>query len=455
MLDSQLVVFDAPGPTFRDALHAEYKGTRPDMPEEIPPQLAIIKEFCAALGLAVFEVPGLEADDVLATLARHGTRDGVDTFIVTADKDLLQMVDEHVTVLAPSRGDQSAQELRAPDVVAKLGVPPEAVIDYLSLVGDTADNVPGVPGIGAKTAAKLLNEFGSLDTLYARLDEVTPERIQTSLRENRETALLSRTLITRESDAAIGRELPACVVGARDVERVRALCRDMNFRSLSARLAPVTASEAAPPVMAAPTPMPAAATVVETLTSAAAIAAWIATATSPCAVGLDGREGAGQTLSLDSVALADTAGREALVCVGAADNSLRAVLAAVADATSAHHCTWLAWNVKSMLRGVQNDQLDLTEAFADVHLLWASHGWSEATVGEHAVEPRVRHNEPFLSEDEAVSRRTGASALTLGLMGPDKDPAADVRARAEARHLLPLYDQARARGRSAALRPLR
>ncbi len=434
------VVFDAPGPTFRDAMHGEYKGTRAEMPEEIPPQLAVIKEFCDALGLPVFEVPGLEADDVLATLARHAARDGVETYLVTADKDLLQVVGEHVTVLAPSRGDQPAQELRSDGVLAKLGVPPSAVIDYLALVGDTADNVPGVPGIGAKTAAKLLTEFGSLDALYARLDEVKPERIQAALREHRETAMLSRSLITLESGAVLDRDLQSCGVGERDVERVRALCRDMNFRGLAMRLAPLAEGEAAAPVLA-PAPQAGPRVAAESLDSAAAVAAWVAAGTAPFALGLDGREGAAQSLTLTAIAIADADGREAVVQFADAPAGLQAVLGVAAGGEA-----WMAWNVKSLLRAVHDDQVAATERVDDVHLLWAAHGWSDTTAGEPAVESRVRHNEPFLAPEHAPAGRAAPAALTLGLGGDEAaDPTAALRARDEARHLLALAEEARAR----------
>lgn len=430
--DHAAVVFDAPGPTFRDALHADYKGTRPDMPEEIPPQLAIMKQFAEALGLRVLEEPGVEADDVLATLAAHAARDGVHTYIVSADKDLLQMVGDRVTALSPSRGDQPAQVMDAAAVEAKLGVPPGGVVDYLALVGDTADNVPGVPGIGAKTAAKLLQQFGSLDAMYERLDEVMPERIRQALRDNRDTAMLSRSLITLESDAPLAHDLAGCAVGTRDIERLRALCREMNFRGLGARLAPGEAAAPAPAPSAVPESPRAAA---ETLVSAGAVAAWWASATPPVSLGLDGREEAGQRLTLHAVALADAAGREAVVDCGAPPESLRVALAAGA--------VHLAWNVKSLLRALDDAQIAATDSLDDIHLLWASLGWGDATTHEHPVEARVRHNAAFLVDDDAPAAKSMAQgSLSLGLLTPAHDPAADARARSEARQLHALRAEA-------------
>ncbi len=428
------VVFDAPGPTFRDALHAEYKGTRPEMPEELPPQLAIMKQFTEALGLHVLEVPGVEADDVLATLATHAAHTGVHAYIVTSDKDLLQMVGDGVTALAPSRGDQPAQVMDPAAVEAKLGVPPRAVIDYLALVGDTADNVPGVPGIGAKTAAKLLTQFGSLDALYDRLDDVTPERIRTALREHRETALLSRSLITLESDAPVDRDLAACAVVPRDTERLRALCREMGFRGLGARLAPEGAEPEKP---AAPTPLPA--RDAEVLTTSAELDAWLTAATSPVALGLDGHEESSQSVTVQAVALVDAAGREAIV---RRDDAVPQVLS--------RGRVDLAWNVKSLLRTLDDAHLDAAEALADVHLEWAAHGWCDPAAGEPEVETRVRANAAFLSDGgDATAARGAQGALTLGLLTPAHDPAAEHRARTEARRLQEVHREALAALRDA------
>lgn len=162
------VVFDAPGKTFRDELFEAYKSHRPPMPDDLRVQIKPLKEIVVALGLPLIEVPGVEADDVIGTLAQAARREGMQIVISTMDKDMAQLVNEDITLL----NTMSGTKLDVEGVKARFGVSPERMIDYLALVGDTSDNIPGVPRVGPKTAAKWLTEYGSLDNLLEHRDHL-------------------------------------------------------------------------------------------------------------------------------------------------------------------------------------------------------------------------------------------------------------------------------------------
>src|SRR5690348_13115673 len=205
--DLWALAWDGPGPTFRHQLYPEYKAHRPPMPDELAAQLGPVEELAQDLGLPVIEKPGMEADDVMATLARRGAEAGHDVVLVTGDKDMLQTVNARVTVLVPQgRGDEYAP-LDADGVRAKWGVGPEHIRDVLALMGDATDNIPGVPGVGEKTAVELMRRFGSLEALYERLQDVDRPALQRRLAEGRARAFLSRDLATVRGDLDLGIEL--------------------------------------------------------------------------------------------------------------------------------------------------------------------------------------------------------------------------------------------------------
>ena len=162
------VVFDAKGKTFRDEIYPEYKANRAAMPDELREQIEPIHQIIAALGLPLVVVPGVEADDVIGTLAREATQQGRRTIVSTGDKDMAQLVSDHVTLV----NTMTDTHMDASGVVEKFGVPPERIIDYLALVGDSVDNIPGVPKVGPKTAAKWLTAYGTLDDVVANADEI-------------------------------------------------------------------------------------------------------------------------------------------------------------------------------------------------------------------------------------------------------------------------------------------
>lgn len=230
------VSFDT-GRTFRDDLYTEYKATRDKMPDDLRPQLERIREVVAAFGIPILEADGFEADDVLGTVARMAEEADVRIHILTGDRDLLQLVDDRVHVLLAGQKLSEAVDYGPNEVEAKFGVRPEQFVDYKALVGDTSDNIPGVRGIGEKTAVSLLKEHGSLADVYEHLDAV-PERFRTKLLEGRENAFLSQTLSRIVTDVPLTFDLEACRAQDYDRERVVTLFRELEFRSLADRIAP-------------------------------------------------------------------------------------------------------------------------------------------------------------------------------------------------------------------------
>ncbi|HEU4335498.1 MAG TPA: 5'-3' exonuclease H3TH domain-containing protein, partial [Candidatus Eisenbacteria bacterium] len=198
--DRVAVVFDTAAPTFRHRQYAEYKAHRPPMPEELAAQIPRVREVLRLLGLPIVEQEGVEADDLIGALAKEAERDGAAAWIVTSDKDFYQLVSERILLLTPrGRGAELAVVDRA-GVRERFGVDPEGMIDLLALMGDASDNVPGVPGVGEKTAAQLIQKFRTMDALYASLDTVERASLREKLRQNEDRARLSRTLATIRAD---------------------------------------------------------------------------------------------------------------------------------------------------------------------------------------------------------------------------------------------------------------
>ena len=196
-----VVVFDAPGKTFRDDLYADYKATRPDTPEDLLIQFPMMQEVVRAMNLPMLSVPGVEADDVMGTLAVQAAAHEIPAVLVTGDKDMLQLIGPSVRVYDPAKGD-NGKWYGHEDVVERFGVGPEGVIDALALIGDSADNVPGVKGIGEKTAKKLLGKYGSMENLYAHVDELKGKQKE-NLINDRDQAYTSRELVTIKTDVPL------------------------------------------------------------------------------------------------------------------------------------------------------------------------------------------------------------------------------------------------------------
>lgn len=201
--DYLAVAFDVHQPTFRHEMYAAYKGTRKPMPPELREQIPLMKEVLRAMHIQTVEQPGLEADDILGTLARRAEKDGMEVSLVSGDRDLLQIATNRVKIRIPKTkgGRTQIEDYYAADVEAAYQVNPTQFIELKALMGDTADNIPGVPKVGEKTAKDLMVTYGSIENIYAHLEEISKKSIRESLRENRELADLSKTLATIKTDA--------------------------------------------------------------------------------------------------------------------------------------------------------------------------------------------------------------------------------------------------------------
>jgi len=223
-----LIAFDARGPTFRHRVFEKYKAQRPPMPEDLKVQIPYILKIVEALGLPSTQQEGFEADDLIGTAADTLARAGRQVVIVTMDKDMLQLVNDNVRVLDP----QNDTLRDAGGVVQRFGVRPDQIVDLLALMGDTVDNVPGIPGIGEKTARKLLLEFGSLDGIYEKIGEVTPPRIQTLLETYRDQAYLSQELVTIRRDVPMEISLEGLEIKTPDEPLLHDTYRELEFFAL-------------------------------------------------------------------------------------------------------------------------------------------------------------------------------------------------------------------------------
>ena len=218
------VVFDAKGKTFRDDLYAEYKATRPPMPDELAAQIEPLHAMIRALGIPVIVEEGVEADDVIGTLARQAREQGFDVLISTGDKDMAQLVDDHITLI-----DTMTDRVLDPEgVKKKFGVPPERIIDYLTLVGDTSDNIPGVEKVGPKTAAKWLDKYGSLDGIIEHADEIGG-KVGENLRKALDQLPLSRDLVTIRLDVPLDESIDDLKLRPPDEEALREQYQDLEF----------------------------------------------------------------------------------------------------------------------------------------------------------------------------------------------------------------------------------
>ena len=220
------VAFDERGPTFRHDMAPTYKAHRPSMPDELAVQVPYIHRLVEALDIPKLSLAGYEADDILGTLARRFEAEGYDVVLVTGDKDLCQLVTAHTTILDTMKD----QRIGVAEVRERFGVGPEGVIDVLGLMGDSSDNIPGVPGVGEKTAKELMAEFGSIDALLARLDEVKRPKLRENLRQHADMARQSRLLATIDLQTPIAVTLQELTMGAPRLEALRALYEELEFR---------------------------------------------------------------------------------------------------------------------------------------------------------------------------------------------------------------------------------
>ena len=222
------VAFDAPGPTFRHEVFVEYKANRPSMPDNLRPQIPYIKEIVAALRIPILEKESYEADDLIGSLAKKLENEGIETVIVSGDKDLMQLINHHVTMYDPMKD----KIFEIPDVRERFGVTPDKVVEVMGLSGDTSDNIPGVPGIGEKTASKLIEEFGSIEELLKNLDKVKNAKVRASLAHYGEQARLSRELATLDTHAPVEWDLESLRRESPDREKLQKIFKEMEFSKL-------------------------------------------------------------------------------------------------------------------------------------------------------------------------------------------------------------------------------
>jgi DNA polymerase-1 len=248
------VVFDTARVTFRNEFYPQYKAHRPDPPEELIPQFALIREATDAFGVARLELPGFEADDLIAAYARAMEEEGGRTTIVSSDKDLMQLIRASVIMLDPIK----QKPIREPEVFEKFGVTPDKVVEVQALAGDATDNVPGVPGIGIKTAAQLINEYGDLETLLARAGEIKQPKRREALIENAEKARISRRLVQLDDKAPLPAAIETLLARSPEPARLAGFFQVQGFRSLLSRLGLGDAKASIPAMVAAPAMVPAA-----------------------------------------------------------------------------------------------------------------------------------------------------------------------------------------------------
>ncbi len=243
--DRWAVAFDLPKPTFRHDRYAEYKATRTRMPDDMRDQIPKVRAVVAALGIPVYEREGFEADDVIATLTGQAIAHGDEVTILTGDLDMLQLVDEQTRLMVSLRGGASnSVTYDLARIEERWGLRPDQMLDYKSLKGDPSDNIPGIPGVGEKTAAKLVATWGTLDNLFANLDQVAPVKLQPLLAEHRETVLESRELMRLVRDVDVVFEPERGRLGDYDREAVVRLFRELEFRTLIDRLPPLVGERA-------------------------------------------------------------------------------------------------------------------------------------------------------------------------------------------------------------------
>ena len=237
------ILFDAPGKTFRHEEYGEYKANRPTMDPDLAMQMPWVRRVCEVFRLPVMEVPGYEADDALATLARQAVEQGLRVVIVSADKDLLQMVTDDVLVLNPGRDGSGSTLFDRDAVEKKWGVPPERIVDVLALVGDTIDNVPGVPGIGDKGARGLVQQYGPLEEVLDHAGEIKRKAYREGLETHREDALMSKRLVTLRTDAPVTLDLDQLERQDVDGAAAHALFKELEFQVLAREYVPEIGGE--------------------------------------------------------------------------------------------------------------------------------------------------------------------------------------------------------------------
>ena len=311
------VIFDYSGKTFRNEIYPDYKGNRPDAPEDLIPQFPLVREATRAFNVPCIETEGFEADDIIATYARKVEAEGGEVVIISSDKDLMQLVSDKVSMFDPIKN----KKIGRADVIEKFGLGPEHVVDIQALAGDSSDNVPGVPGIGIKTAAQLIEEFGDLETLLARASEIKQNKRRENLIEFAEQARISRRLVELCADVPLEYPVDTLALRALDLDLVLPFLEKMEFNSLIDRVKREVGmaeldTRAGPAASAQPAPAEKAG--YETVFDEAALKRWVAEARERGVIAVDTETDSLNAMraNLVGVSLATAAGRACYIPLG-------------------------------------------------------------------------------------------------------------------------------------------
>jgi DNA polymerase-1 len=300
LTDCLVVVFDAGRQTFRQEIYPDYKAHRPEAPEDLIPQFQLIREACTAFNIPTIEAVGFEADDLIATYANHARKVGYEVNIISSDKDLMQLVSPGISMLDPLKN----RSIGEAEVLEKFGVPPSKVVEVQALAGDSSDNVPGVPGIGIKTAAELINTYGDLENLLARAHEIKQPKRREALLDHAEKARISHQLVSLRHDAPLPLPLEDLKIRPLEQLAVNTFLRTQGFNSLIARIDRQNAASNASPASHAPQELPGFSinqppqieTTYETVTTLESLNSWIKRAMESPVIAIDT-----ETTSLNAV----------------------------------------------------------------------------------------------------------------------------------------------------------
>lgn len=251
--DHIAVVFDRPEPTFRHKMYQPYKATRQKMPEDMASQLARLREVVATFNVPTLEMAGYEADDIMGTLAHKAEAEGIETYLVTSDKDFMQLISPLTKIYRPGKSGDAWEMIDFEHVEEKFGVTPDKVVEVLSLTGDKSDNVPGVPGIGEKTAIPLVRKYGTIEKIFENIDKIVKPALRQKLKENEDKAFLSKTLVTIDTNVPIDVNIHQLKTQQKDIVKLTQLFTELEFKYLIRKL---TASEPEPSQIKVPDDLP-------------------------------------------------------------------------------------------------------------------------------------------------------------------------------------------------------
>src|SRR5580658_7688256 len=246
------IVFDPPGATFRDKLFEKYKAQRQPMPDEMRVQLPFVRRLCEAMRLPILEVQGYEADDVIGAMAVQAAKKNIDVLVISNDKDMMQLVGKNVRTLRTGSGGAKADTIvDAKKVQEILGVPPGQAVDYMALLGDNIDNIPGAKGIGEKGATELIQKYGSVENAFAHADEVPNKRYREALQQQKEQVMMSKQLAAITTDVPLELQLERLKYGQPNVNDLAQLYRELGFTTLLRELLTPSATNAEIPQQSA------------------------------------------------------------------------------------------------------------------------------------------------------------------------------------------------------------